>query len=136
MSAEFAEAYGIEQIAFDGSAGVATSILFRADTVGNSGNQLTNVLWELLRAVEAGGERADLLGPYRTVAQALGELILGAYQAAYVLGLFRIDEIIEKIHESQMSALDENGPVVRVDGKVLKAPGYHRPQIGEYAQLP
>jgi len=42
------------------------------------------------------------------------------------------DEAFRRVHESNMSKLDENGnPIRRADGKVLKGPNYFEPNLGD-----
>ena len=41
-----------------------------------------------------------------------------------------LDRALERIHESNMSKLDEDGkPIKRDDGKVLKGPNYRTPTL-------
>ena len=41
-----------------------------------------------------------------------------------------LDEALHRVHESNMSKLDEDGkPIYREDGKVLKGPTYAPPQL-------
>jgi predicted HAD superfamily Cof-like phosphohydrolase len=43
---------------------------------------------------------------------------------------YKIEEIFDEIHRSNMSKLDENGkPIVREDGKILKSQSYFKPDI-------
>ena len=63
------------------------------------------------------------------VADALGDLIYVVIGAALEYGI-PIDSVVEEIHRSNMSKLDENGkPIYREDGKVLKGPNYFPPDI-------
>ncbi len=44
--------------------------------------------------------------------------------------LQRLDEAFVRVHESNMSKLGEDGkPIYREDGKVLKGPNYHKPDL-------
>jgi len=41
-----------------------------------------------------------------------------------------LDEAMHRVHESNMSKLDEDGkPIYREDGKVLKGPNYSPPNL-------
>jgi predicted HAD superfamily Cof-like phosphohydrolase len=41
-----------------------------------------------------------------------------------------LDKAMERVHESNMSKLDEYGkPIYREDGKVLKGPNYNPPNL-------
>ncbi len=45
---------------------------------------------------------------------------------------FPAARVVEEIHRSNMSKLDANGkPIYRADGKVLKGPGYFKPDIAK-----
>lgn len=44
-----------------------------------------------------------------------------------------IDDVFNEIHSSNMSKLGEDGkPIHRADGKILKGPGYFRPDIKKF----
>jgi hypothetical protein len=54
----------------------------------------------------------------------LADLVYVVYGYAATYGL-NLDEAFRRVHESNMSKLDDNGePVRRADGKVLKGPNY------------
>ena len=61
----------------------------------------------------------------------LADLIYVCYWLAARLGI-DINEALRLVHESNMSKLDpETGkPLKRADGKVLKGPAYHAPDLG------
>ena len=59
----------------------------------------------------------------------LADLVYVCYQYAVNMG-WNLDEAMHRVHESNMSKLDENGnPVLREDGKVLKGPNYQPPNL-------
>ena len=59
----------------------------------------------------------------------LADLVYVCYQYAVNMG-WNLDEAMHRVHESNMSKLDENGnPVLREDGKVLKGPNYKPPNL-------
>ena len=59
----------------------------------------------------------------------LADLVYVCYQYAANLG-WDLDEAMHRVHESNMSKLDEYGkPVYREDGKVLKGPNYQPPNL-------
>ena len=59
----------------------------------------------------------------------LSDLVYVCYQYAVNMG-WDLDEAMHRVHESNMSKLDENGnPVLREDGKVLKGPNYKPPNL-------
>ena len=59
----------------------------------------------------------------------LADLVYVCYQYAANIG-WDLDEAMHRVHESNMSKLDEYGkPVLRADGKVLKGPNYKPPNL-------
>jgi predicted HAD superfamily Cof-like phosphohydrolase len=59
----------------------------------------------------------------------LADLVYVCYQYAENLG-WDLDEALNRVHESNMSKLGENGqPIRRDDGKVLKGPNYQPPTL-------
>jgi predicted HAD superfamily Cof-like phosphohydrolase len=46
-----------------------------------------------------------------------------------------INEVFDEIHQSNMSKLGEDGkPLLREDGKILKGPGYFKPDINKFIE--
>ena len=44
-----------------------------------------------------------------------------------------IEDVFDEIHRSNMSKLGENGmPLLREDGKILKGPGYTKPELKQF----
>ena len=59
----------------------------------------------------------------------LADLVYVCYQYAENMDWF-LDEALNRVHESNMSKLDEDGkPIYREDGKVLKGPNYQPPNL-------
>ena len=59
----------------------------------------------------------------------LADLVYVCYQYAENMG-WDLDEAMNRVHESNMSKLDEEGnPIYREDGKVLKGPNYKPPTL-------
>lgn len=76
---------------------------------------------ELRVAAQAG----DLTG----IADALADIVYVAYGSAHVYGI-DLDAVLDEVHASNMTKLGADGqPVRRVDGKVLKGPGYRAPDV-------
>ena len=47
-----------------------------------------------------------------------------------------LDEALRRVHESNLSKLDDEGkPVLRADGKVMKGPNYHPPDLSDLVCL-
>lgn len=65
------------------------------------------------------------------VADALGDLLYLVCGAALEHGI-DLEAVVDEIQASNMSKLGEDGlPVLRYDGKILKGPGYRRPDLAE-----
>ena len=61
----------------------------------------------------------------------LADLVYVCYQYAENMGWF-LDEAMNRVHESNLSKLDEYGnPIYRDDGKVLKGPNYKPPDLSD-----
>tara|TARA_R100000781_G_scaffold68591_1_gene43210 strand:+ start:524 stop:928 length:405 start_codon:yes stop_codon:yes gene_type:complete len=59
----------------------------------------------------------------------LADLVYVCYQYAENMQ-WNLDEALHRVHESNMSKLDEEGkPIYREDGKVLKGPNYQPPNL-------
>ena len=59
----------------------------------------------------------------------LSDLVYVCFQYASNMG-WDLDEALHRVHESNMSKLDEDGNVIRrEDGKVLKGPNYKQPNL-------
>lgn len=69
--------------------------------------------------------------PLDHVLKELADLVYVCYQYAANEG-WDLDEALDRVHQSNMSKLDENGqPIYRADGKVLKGPNYKPPELGD-----
>ena len=61
----------------------------------------------------------------------LSDLVYVCYQYAANMG-WDLDEAMFRVHQSNMSKLDEEGkPIYREDGKVLKGPNYKPPNLAD-----
>jgi predicted HAD superfamily Cof-like phosphohydrolase len=67
------------------------------------------------------------------VADALGDMLYILCGTIIEHGMTElIEEVFDEIHRSNMSKLGEDGkPVYREDGKVMKGPGYFKPDIAK-----
>lgn len=65
------------------------------------------------------------------VADALGDMLYILCGTILDHGLqYKIEEVFDEIHNSNMSKLDANGnPIYRDDGKVLKGPNFSKPDL-------
>lgn len=63
-------------------------------------------------------------------ADAMGDILYVVYGLALEMGV-NLRDVFNEIHASNMTKLGENGEVIRRDdGKILKGPGYVKPNIG------
>ena len=72
-------------------------------------------------------KRGDLV----EIADALGDKMYILFGTILKHGLqYKIEELFDEIHRSNMSKLDENGqPIFREDGKIMKSEKYFKPNI-------
>lgn len=79
-----------------------------------------------------GGEGEDVLNESREdLAKELTDLLYVCYWTAAKIGI-DANEAFRRVHASNMSKLGPDGkPVKREDGKVLKGPGYHAPDLSD-----
>lgn len=79
-----------------------------------------------------GGEGEDVLNESREdLAKELTDLLYVCYWTAAKIGI-DVNEAFRRVHASNMSKLGPDGkPVKREDGKVLKGPGYHAPDLSD-----
>jgi predicted HAD superfamily Cof-like phosphohydrolase len=48
----------------------------------------------------------------------------------------KIEDVFNEIHRSNMSKLGADGkPILREDGKILKGPGYFRPDLSKFIEI-
>lgn len=62
------------------------------------------------------------------IADALADLVYVIYGAALVWDI-PLDAVLEEVHRSNMSKLEDGKPLYREDGKVLKGRNFSEPQI-------
>ena len=63
------------------------------------------------------------------IADAIADILYVTYGAAAAYGI-NVDMVVDEVHDSKMSKLDEDGnPIYNDDGKVMKGPGYFEPRI-------
>ena len=67
------------------------------------------------------------------IADALGDQLYILFGTILKHGLqYKIEEVYDEIHRSNMSKLDADGkPIFREDGKIMKSNRYFKPQIKE-----
>lgn len=68
------------------------------------------------------------------IADALADMCVIICGTALTYGI-PLDKVFDEVHRSNMSKLGEDGkPIYRGDGKVLKGPGYFKPDIAPILQ--
>ena len=69
------------------------------------------------------------------VADALTDILYVTYGAGHAFGI-DLDKCFQEVQSSNMSKLDENGkPIYNEDGKVMKGPGYFKPDLKKILNL-
>jgi predicted HAD superfamily Cof-like phosphohydrolase len=109
----------------------AELLAFRKRLIGEEIKELYD---EIDRAAEE--LRAQGHVSRKTLADLMKELADVQYVLSGTVVTFGLpaDEVYDRVHESNMSKLGEDGkPVRREDGKVMKGPRYHPPHLGDLA---
>ena len=112
---------------FHRSFGLGVSQNPRAD-LGVTKNRLRfDLMDEENKEYYEAAQRGDLV----EVADALGDMLYILCGTILEHGMqYKIEEVFVEIQKSNMSKLGEDGkPIYREDGKVLKGPGYFKPDI-------
>lgn len=75
---------------------------------------------------------ANIQNPRARVAalKELADLVYVCFQFAAAAG-WKLDEALDRVHESNMSKLVDGKPLKREDGKVLKGPNYKPPYLDD-----
>lgn len=108
--------------AFDHPVGIVPSLADADDTLRDLRVELIR---EELQELRDGLDADDIV----EVADALGDLLFVVYGAGVAFGI-DLEPVFAEIAASNMSKLGDDGkPVTRSDGKILKGPGYRKPDI-------
>ena len=68
----------------------------------------------------------------KEVADSLTDILYVTYGAGHAFGI-DLDKCFDEVQNSNMSKLNENGkPIYNESGKVLKGPGYFRPNLEKF----
>jgi len=97
-----------------------------------------NLRYELMREENEEYQLATLTNDIVGIADALGDMMYILCGTILEHGLqHKIEEVFDEIQRSNMSKLGEDGkPIYREDGKVLKGPGYSKPNIKKIIEKP
>lgn len=113
MVREFHETYGIP--------------IQRSVRLPDSGRR--ELRWELLREEFEECRVAESKDNIVEIADALADMLYIIHGTALEYGI-PLDRVFDEVHRSNMSKLGGDGkPIRRADGKVLKGPGYFKPDI-------
>ena len=122
-------------------------IKLRYELIAEEGAELKAALLDLFDLYEKARSRHQSLSKFlfrsaadnvvrwhkakKEVADALGDILVVTIGTALAFGL-DIEEIMRRIHKSNMSKLGKNGkPIYRADGKVMKGPNYFPPELAD-----
>ena len=97
----------------------------------SKGSRVNTLRYKLMREENEEYLEAASANDLVEVADALGDMLYILCGTIIEHGLqHKIDEVFEEIQRSNMSKLGENQqPIYREDGKVLKGPNYFKPNI-------
>ena len=99
-----------------------------------SSEKINNLRYELIR--EELDEFKDALKnqDILEVADALTDILYVTYGAGHAFGI-DLDKCFEEVQQSNMSKLDEKGkPIYNESGKVMKGPGYFKPDLTKFVK--
>jgi predicted HAD superfamily Cof-like phosphohydrolase len=90
-----------------------------------------NLIKEELEELKAALDNKDFL----ELADALTDILYVTYGAGHAFGI-DLDKCFEEVQNSNMSKLGKNGkPIYNEDGKVMKGPGYFKPDLKKILSL-
>ena len=109
----------------------AFKIGYRDSPKADLGSRVNTLRYKLMREENEEYLEAASANDLVEVADALGDMLYILCGTIIEHGLqHKIDEVFEEIQRSNMSKLGENQqPIYREDGKVLKGPNYSKPNI-------
>ena len=123
MIKEFDEAFGLDEMEFMSSSEERDELLL--GLILEEAEELQDAMSSLHSAYVAGD---DYIGR-----RSMGEVLDAIGDLLYVVVGFAvrqqlpIEEIFNRVHESNMSKLGADGPIYRADGKLLKGPNFEEP---------
>ena len=120
MVTEFHKAFGLSVAEAEWS---DDTLILRAKLIDEESEEVASAIMNVIEEPYLGCEEALL--------KELADLVYVVYGTAVSLGL-NLDEALERVHESNLSKLGEDGkPIYRPDGKVLKSVNYRPPYLGD-----
>ena len=124
QAVQFRQAFNQEMLAGMTRYGFVKERLFnmQAGLIAEEANEFLQAAKDLEGAPNTPANHVEVL-------KELADVVFVCYQFAATYGL-DLDEAMERIYQSNMSKLDEQGkPIYREDGKVLKGPNYKEPDL-------
>jgi predicted HAD superfamily Cof-like phosphohydrolase len=117
---------------FPESEEICEKLKMQLSLIQEEGNEFNEALeiWQRMSLVSRGEASPESLYTYKSeVLKELSDLVYVCYQMAAFLG-FDLDEALDRIHQSNLSKLDDNGqPIYNEHGKVMKGPNYKKPDL-------
>ena len=130
QAVEFRQAFNQEMLAGMTRYGFVKERLFnmQAGLIAEESNEFLQACADLEGAPNTPANHVEVL-------KELSDVVFVCYQFAAAYGL-DLDTAMERVFESNMSKLDDNGnPIYRDDGKVLKGPNYQKPNLMDLVPL-
>ena len=130
QAVEFRQAFNQEMLAGMTRYGFVKERLFnmQAGLIAEESNEFLQACADLEGAPNTPANHIEVL-------KELSDVVFVCYQFAAAYGL-DLDAAMERVFESNMSKLDDNGnPIYRDDGKVLKGPNYKKPDLYDLVPL-
>ena len=130
QAVEFRQAFNQEMLAGMTRYGFVKERLFnmQAGLIAEESNEFLQACADLEGAPNTPANHVEVL-------KELSDVVFVCYQFAAAYGL-DLDAAMERVFESNMSKLDDNGnPIYRDDGKVLKGPNYKKPDLYDLVPL-
>jgi len=130
QAVEFRQAFNQEMLAGMTRYGFVKERLFnmQAGLIAEESNEFLQACADLEGAPNTPANHVEVL-------KELSDVGFVCYQFAAAYGL-DLDTAMERVFESNMSKLDDNGnPIYRDDGKVLKGPNYKKPDLYDLVPL-
>tara|TARA_R110001592_G_scaffold5553_1_gene30679 strand:- start:62 stop:499 length:438 start_codon:yes stop_codon:yes gene_type:complete len=127
---EFRQAFNQEMLAGMTRYGFVKERMFKmqAGLIAEESNEFLQACADLEGAPNTPANHIEVL-------KELSDVVFVCYQFAAAYGL-DLDAAMERVFESNMSKLDDNGnPIYRDDGKVLKGPNYQKPNLYDLVPL-
>jgi len=99
-----------------------------------SSEKINNLRYELIREELDEFKEALKNKDILEVADALTDILYVTYGAGHAFGI-DLDKCFEEVQKSNMSKLDKNNkPIYNESGKIMKGPGYFKPDLTKFVK--